>query len=71
MVTICVFRKDDGKAVKDAKVRILFGWADYVDGVTNKDGEVDLNFKPGEGRIEIDGKEVYKGEISGRKTVYK
>lgn len=73
MITVCVYWEQDGKPVKDAKVTVIMDgmFGGSIEGFTNRDGEVDLDVKPNQGRIFLGNKEVYKGEISGRKAVYK
>lgn len=73
MVSVRVFSKASGKPVKDA--RVCIGFSGFFRGFTaslysNKEGEVHFNNDPGDGTIYVNGKEVFKGYISGLKIVY-
>lgn len=66
MVTICVYRKDDGKPVQGAKVSAY--WFDFgaysAEGVTDKNGQASLDVKPRQMKVLVNNREVFKGEVS-------
>lgn len=72
MVTICVYRKDDGKPVQGAKVTAYPSgfFETSAEGITDKSGEAHLDVKPGTMKILVNNREVFKGEVSGRKVIY-
>ena len=72
MITICVYRKDDGKPVQGAKVSAYWsGIGAYsAEGITDKEGEAHLDVKPRQMKVLVNNREVLNGEVSGRKVVY-
>jgi hypothetical protein len=55
---------------RTCEVHISWGWT-HSNGRTDSSGRVSFDVLPGEGTISVDGRDVYKGRISGTVTVYK
>jgi len=75
MVTVQVFRQASGKPAKSEQVSMsndsLFGGFVTPRQMTDANGEAHFpTFEPCQGTIYVNGKEVYKGRIEGRKIVY-
>ncbi|MDX2129643.1 MAG: hypothetical protein SFU91_11480 [Chloroherpetonaceae bacterium] len=69
MVTISVFEKSSGKPRKGIKVTIGWAWG-MQDSRTDNAGDAHFDHDSGQGKVYIDGREQYKGRISGRVIVY-
>ena len=72
MVTVRVFSKSSGKAIKGKKVSVSFdgllrGMATEY---TDSSGDAHFNVEPGSGKVYVDGNTVYKGNLAGRVVVY-
>ncbi len=73
MVSVRIFSKTSGKPLKN--MRVCIGFSGFTRGFSpnlysDNNGEVHFNNDPGEGSIYVNGKEVYKGTISGMRTIY-
>jgi len=55
---------------RTCEVHISWGWT-HSRGNTDSNGKVSFDVSPGTGTILVDGKEVYKGQISGTVPVRK
>ena len=73
MFSVKVIWKRTGKPAKGMKVSAAFdGLARGVtsDQFTDKDGNADFDYDPGQGTIFVIGKTAFKGLIEGRVVVY-
>jgi uncharacterized protein YfaS (alpha-2-macroglobulin family) len=75
MVSVRVYSKSTGKAVKGAKVSLgkdgFFTGGVTQSQYTDSSGEAHFNTDSGSGRVFVDGKTLYEGRLSGMVTVYK
>jgi hypothetical protein len=73
MITVHVCSERDGKPLKNARIRVAYytPLPCHDAGHTNNNGDFNANVNPPcDGSIHVNGKEVYKGNLSGRIVVY-
>ncbi|MCD6507626.1 hypothetical protein J7M22_13510 [Candidatus Poribacteria bacterium] len=72
MLTVRVLSRSTGRPVKGARVSVEFSGISR--GITSPEytdsqGEAHFDASPGEGKVFVNGKTVYKGRIAGRMVV--
>lgn len=72
MFTIKVVYRSTGDPVENMKVCVSFsGMRGMTDEVwTDRNGEANFDYTPGNGKVFLDGRTSYEGEISGRVVIY-
>ncbi len=67
MITVIV----ENAGGRSCEVHISWGMFTHSSGRTDSNGHISFDVSPGSGTILVDGKEVYKGQISGTIKVRK
>jgi len=72
MFTIQVIASSSGDPVENIKVCVSFsGFRGMTDEIwTNKKGEAHFDYAPGDGKVFLNGRTSYEGDISGRVVIY-
>jgi len=75
MISVKVVYKSTGKPVSGKRVKLGFdgNWLPggfSSDERTDSQGEAHFNNDPGKGRVYVDGKTSYEGDLRGRVVVY-
>lgn len=72
MFIVQVIQQKTGKPAEGKRVSVYFDsfMRSSAEGRTDKKGEAAFDNENGNGKVKVDGKELYKGNISGRVTVF-
>lgn len=69
MITVTVFGRSSGRPVSGRRVTVHWSCS-WSEGMTDRNGSVDLSGGPARGTIYVSGEKVRDGHLSGNVSVY-
>lgn len=75
MISVKLVSKSSGKPISGKSVSLGFDGNWVPGGVTkaqrtDSNGEADFDARPGKGKVYVDGRNAYEGQLAGRVVVY-